>query len=426
MLRSLSIKARITIVLVLLPLISLVVVGSVALVQQQNALLEQAKQQLTRIVEEKTLFYDTIFRRIQQETEATAAFAEQIYALPASEISSADEGRLLLPWTGGTYGSPELRSQLSDELPRLERVGRILDTTVAHNPYLTLGYMGSASGVTVIDDAEVVGILEEAEGFDPRTRPWYESAERAEEPTWTELYVDANTKDLTVSAVAPVNGADGGLIGAVGYDVLLTTLQNDILEIDLGYDHEAFLVNDEGSALVRPGMAEAGPDEEAEAAANWNRSFATDNLLEVENRAFAGIVSRMIEGESGIARYEDQEGERNYLVYSPIPSIGASLGTIVPQAEILLPVQDSGRLLVIAVGVVIVASLGLGLFVSSQVTRPIEELTVLVDKASRGLVEVQEIPVRRRDEVGSLAASFNRMLANLGTVLRELEKKEKS
>ncbi len=426
MLRSLSIKARITIVLVLLPLISLVVVGSVALVQQQNVLLEQAEQQLTRIVEEKTLFYDTIFRRIQQETQATATFAEQIYALPASEISSAlaDEGRLLLPWTGGAYGSPELRSQLSDELPRLERVGRILDTTVAHNPYLTLGYMGTASGVTVIDDEEVVGILEEAEGFDPRSRPWYESVERAAEPTWTELYVDANTKDLTVSAVAPVNAADGGLIGAVGYDVLLTTLRNDILEIDLGYDHEAFLVNDEGSALVRPGMGEAGPGDEA--AANWNRNFATDNLLEVENQAFAGIVSRMIEGESGIARYEDQEGERNYLVYSPIPSIGASLGTIVPQAEILLPVQDSGRLLVIAVGVVIVAALGLGLFVSSQVTRPIEELTVLVDKASRGLVEVQEIPVRRHDEVGSLAASFNRMLANLGTVLRELEKKGKS
>ncbi|NBB89605.1 MAG: HAMP domain-containing protein [Spirochaetes bacterium] len=432
MLRGLSIKARITIVLVLLPLISLVVVGSVALVQQQNVLLEQAEQQLTRIVEEKTLFYDSIFRRIQQETQATAAFAEQIYALPASEISSApaDEGRLLLPWTGGAYGSPELRSQLSDELSRLERVGRILDTTVAHNPYLTLGYMGTESGVTVIDDEEVVGILEAAEGFDPRTRPWYESAERSEEPTWTELYVDANTKDLTVSAVAPVNAADGGLIGAVGYDVLLTTLQNDILEIDLGYDHEAFLVNDEGSALVRPGMAEAGPGDEAEAnggaASNWNRSFATDNLLEVENRAFADLVSRMIEGESGIARYEDQEGERNYLVYSPLPSIGASLGTIVPEAEILLPVQDSGRLLVIALVVVIVAALGLGLFVSSQVTRPIEELTVLVDKASRGLVEVQEIPVRRRDEVGSLAASFNRMLANLGTVLRELEKKEKS
>jgi HAMP domain-containing protein len=134
----------------------------------------------------------------------------------------------------------------------------------------------------------------------------------------------------------------------------------------------------------------------------------------------------MVDGESGIERYEDADGGTSYLVYSPIPTIGAALGVIVPRSEILLPVQDSGRLLVIAVGVVIVLALGLGLFLSSQITRPIEELTVLVDKASRGMVEVQEIPVRRRDEVGTLATSFNRMLENLGTVLRELEEKEKA
>lgn len=414
--RGLSIKARITIVLVLLPLISLVVVGSVALLQQQNALLEQAEQQLTRIVEEKTVFYDTIFRRIQQETQATAAFAEQIYAIPApgGEI----DRRILLPWTGSGYGSPEARSQLAGELRRLERVGRSLETMVTHNPYLTLGYMGTSSGITVIDDEEVVGVLEDVEGFDPRTRPWYERAETAGEPAWTELYVDANTKELTVSAAAPVSGPGGELIGVVGYDVLLATLQNDILEIELGYEHEAFMINREGSVLVRPGMDEAEAD--------WDQTFATDNLLEAENAAFASIVSHMVDGESGIERYEDADGGTSYLVYSPIPTIGAALGVIVPRSEILLPVQDSGRLLVIAVGVVIVLALGLGLFLSSQITRPIEELTVLVDKASRGMVEVQEIPVRRRDEVGTLATSFNRMLENLGTVLRELEEKEKA
>jgi HAMP domain-containing protein len=413
--RSLSIKARITIVLVLLPLISLVVVGSVALLQQQNALLEQAEQQLTRIVAEKTVFYDTIFRRIQQETQATAAFAEQIYTIPAPEAPV--DRRMLLPWTGSGYGSPQARSRLADELRRLERVGRSLETMVTHNPYLTLGYMGTASGITVIDDEEVVGVLEEVEEFDPRTRPWYEQAQGAGQPAWTELYVDANTKDLTVSAAAPVHGPGGELLGVVGYDVLLATLQNDILEIELGYDHEAFMINGEGSVLVRPGMDEAD--------AEWNQTFATDNLLKADNQQFASIVARMVAGDSGIERYETQDGEAEYLVYSSIPTIGAALGVIVPRAEILLPVQDSGRLLVIAVGVVIVIALGLGLFLSSQVTRPIEELTVLVDKASRGMVEVQEIPVRRRDEVGTLAASFNRMLENLGTVLRELEEKEK-
>ena len=69
--------------------------------------------------------------------------------------------------------------------------------------------------------------------------------------------------------------------------------------------------------------------------------------------------------------------------------------------------------------------MGVGVWLGNQITRPVEELTVLVDKASKGQLEVEEIPIRRRDEVGVLAAAFNRMLANLSTVLRELEDKEK-
>ena len=46
-----------------------------------------------------------------------------------------------------------------------------------------------------------------------------------------------------------------------------------------------------------------------------------------------------------------------------------------------------------------------------------------MDKASKGLVEMDEIPIRRMDEVGVLAQSFNRMVANLGTVIREMEQK---
>jgi nitrogen fixation/metabolism regulation signal transduction histidine kinase len=88
-------------------------------------------------------------------------------------------------------------------------------------------------------------------------------------------------------------------------------------------------------------------------------------------------------------------------------------------------VQESGKLVIIVLAISVIVAVGFGLLLGNQVTRPIEELTVLVDKASKGLVEVEEIPIRRMDEVGVLARSFNRMLANLSTALRELEKRER-
>jgi hypothetical protein len=81
--RGLSIKARIIVALVLVPLVSLLVVGAIALLQNQNALASQAEQNLARVMLEKTVGYDNIFKRIQQEAQATAAFAAITFANPA-------------------------------------------------------------------------------------------------------------------------------------------------------------------------------------------------------------------------------------------------------------------------------------------------------------------------------------------------------
>ena len=119
-------------------------------------------------------------------------------------------------------------------------------------------------------------------------------------------------------------------------------------------------------------------------------------------------------------------GHLSYLAFAPIPTVGSSVGVIVPAREIVQPVQDSGKLLIIVLAIFMVVAVGVGILLANQVTRPIEELTVLMDKASKGLVEMDEIPIRRLDEVGMLAQSFNRMVANLATVMRELEQRESS
>ncbi|HUI71845.1 MAG TPA: HAMP domain-containing protein, partial [Spirochaetia bacterium] len=207
----------------------------------------------------------------------------------------------------------------------------------------------------------------------------------------------------------------GAFLGVVGFDVLLETLQKDIITMDIGYANEPFMINSQGKVIVRRGMDEKGTA--------WDKTYKTDNLLEAPNKAFTAVVRRMIAGQSGINAYRDSNGTMSYLAFSPIPAVGSSLGVIVPSREIVQPVQDSGKLLIIVLAIFVVIAVGIGIVLANQVTRPIEELTVLMDKASKGLVETDEIPIRRMDEVGVLAQSFNRMVANLATVMRELEQK---
>ena len=103
--------------------------------------------------------------------------------------------------------------------------------------------------------------------------------------------------------------------------------------------------------------------------------------------------------------------------------VNASLGVIVPRSEIVRPVRDNGKLVLFVMAVFVLIAVGVGIWLGNQVSRPIQDLTVLVDKASKGMLEVQQIPTGRQDEVGILAGAFNRMLANLATVLKELEQR---
>lgn len=412
--KGVSIKAKITLTLVFLPLLSLLAVGALALFQNRNSLAKQAEISLEQLILEKTRGYNYIFERIQQEVEAAAHSSELIFNLEEPNVKLGR--RMLMPWTGKGYGSPKLEAELKEEILRLERMGHTLEVIVSNNPYLTLGYLATPSGITVFDQEEVVGIIEELEAFDPRVRPWYLEARTAKDTIWTQPYVDAHTKKLTVTAATPAYNASGRLIGVVGFDVLLETLQNDILSMDIGYENYAFMIDGEGNVLVSPEIGETD--------ARWNEQYQMDNLLETQNLAFKEIVRKMILGTSGIDLYKTGALDENYVAYAPIPSIKSSIGIVVPKSEIVRPVEESGKLIIIVVGVIIIIALEVGIILGNQVTRPIEELTVMVEKASRGLTEVEQIPIKRRDEIGILANSFNRMISNLDVVIKELEERE--
>ncbi|MGD8793520.1 MAG: ATP-binding protein, partial [Anaerolineae bacterium] len=60
----------------------------------------------------------------------------------------------------------------------------------------------------------------------------------------------------------------------------------------------------------------------------------------------------------------------------------------------------------------IVVALVLGAFLARTLTRPVRELTAATRAMARGDLE-QQVPVRSQDELGELAASFNRMSADL-------------
>ncbi len=400
--RGFSLRSKIILIFVLLVLVSLSIVGWVASNKSRNALMAQTVTSLKLTTSQKAEAYGHIFDRIADEAVGVADYAKMTYG--RKDLSTNLGLRVLMPWTGSGYGNDALRKKLNGEYLGIQRIGNVLKSMVSKNPYLSLGYLGTETQITVFNDESVVDVIEEIKGFNVTGRPWYQKAKQVGKTIWTEPYIDANSKKLTVTCATPVYNAGNRLIGVVGFDVLLETIQKDILALDIGYKSYALLVDNKGSALVRPGMQKGD--------ARWDETYNTTNLLSTSNPGFNNIVKNMVAGRSDVETYHTEEGEK-YVAYTSLPMIGASMAIVASKDEVVEPAVAIQNFILIVWLIVLVFAIAAGFFVGNGITKPIKKLTDVADQISQGKMDLDVLPENRKDEIGQLTQAFNRLITSL-------------
>ncbi len=91
-----------------------------------------------------------------------------------------------------------------------------------------------------------------------------------------------------------------------------------------------------------------------------------------------------------------------------------------PLAEAFAPARRAATLLGAALSGILIAALALALVAARRITRPLTELTAAADLVRRGSGSAPTVPLRSRDEIGTLSAAFNRMSVDLRRAEREL------
>ena len=86
-------------------------------------------------------------------------------------------------------------------------------------------------------------------GYDPTIRPWYKDNVGAAATVMTAPYLDLSTKKLVISFVAPAK-KNGAFIGVLGTDVLLDDIVASVLGIKLVGEGYAMLLGKDGQVLV--------------------------------------------------------------------------------------------------------------------------------------------------------------------------------
>ena len=316
---------------------------------------------------------------------AFAAFSYYINSVERSTATAAIEANIsssgeqaassLANWMNGRVTLTAMVANAIGRAADQKGVEAVLQNDVLTSQFVST-YFGDEQGVFTMWPK-----LPMPDGYDPRKRPWYQDAVKANASVMTEPYVDASSGDLIISSAVPVS--HGGKLGGVtGSDFSLKTMVDMIKEIDLGGKGTAFLVNKSGQILIHP-----------------DAKLVTKTLADAfpaETPAIkAGLVPTEFAGKDVLV---------SFMPVAGLPSVEWYLGFVVDSDAAFASLNEfriaATIATILAVGLMICAMAWL---LHGLVIRPVTDMTAAMQKLAAGDLSVSIPGEQRRDQIGSMA-----------------------
>ncbi|WP_115718936.1 methyl-accepting chemotaxis protein [Gallaecimonas mangrovi] len=238
-------------------------------------------------------------------------------------------------------------------------------------------------------------------GYDPRKRPWYQLAEQNGATSVTEPYIDASTGNLVITVATPGQDATGRK-GVYGGDVFITDIVKTVLDMNLGKDGAAMLVNGKGQVIAyRDGNSIL-------------KSF--NNLVSGINASSLGTLAAdkkltdvSLAGEPKQAKVTKVDGSDWYLISLVDPAeIYASLDNLLVHS------------LVAGISVLVVFVL-LSVIGVTRLLKPLSDVSDALYDIAKGEGDLtRRLAVKSNDEMGLIARNFNTFIEHIGPIMQRV------
>lgn len=411
---------------------SSIFLGNRAVTDSTNALKDQAEEYLLRLAKDQAAISNVLFEKVEAEINTVAKFASNLWSNPSSfkyrrSYSQKEKPDDIYATSVYVLAPGVAVDAVRKELKLLSNVDDIFIPVYASDPNLVCVGIGTESGIY----RAYPWFSEFPPLYDPRKRGYYQKAAKADRIGWTELYVDAFRRGLMITCFKPVYNSEGKLVGVVAADVTLKTMNEKIINTQVGKLGYVFLIDDKGKIIARPGLS-AGDK-------RWDESFKTENLLHSHNPELKKIAENMTTGNTGIATCKFEGGEK-YIGYAPITCANWSIGIVMPVKEIIASALATRSQISSAtkdteegiegkinstqntfIGIfitILLVVVGLVFLLSRTITRPILKVTHAAQAMEKGELGEQEIASLSQSKGEDEVASLSRVFASMATQVK--------
>lgn len=261
-------------------------------------------------------------------------------------------------------------------------------------------------------DNGAVRVEDDMEPVAARQEDWFYLPSQLRHPVWTEPYYDEVAHTTMVSYSVPIV-RDGRVLAVVTGDVSLAGLRELLDNLMKGKQGEAIVTSSHGVFISHP-------DPELETRESIF-SIAEQCASDEQKRDLYELGWEMLRQESGRRLYQRPgDDSMQYISYRIVPSVGWSVGVVVPEDAVLATLRDQSRANV-QVGVGSLMLLLVAAIAAAQsMAIPLRRLDTAARELASGHFDTPLPPVRRRDEIGRLTESFAKMRTELRTYIDEL------
>ncbi len=318
---------------------------------------------------------------------------------------------LLLSWQSYSSQKSLLLQGSQEQLQRLgtQQAERVSDWLAARRDVIqALGNKAGADPLNALQQAQVSGRFQltyfgessgkmndsdpsiNRDGYDPRSRGWYQEAMSKGGLIVTKPYLDVAYNIMVVTLAQPVSG------GIVGGDLSIASLVEDVTKMQLPADGFAIMMHKDGTIIAYKDAAKA-----------------MKPASEIDNDLTNALIEQSKSSKDLVPAYFDSEGRDKLLWAVDIPDTDWELVLVLDKAALEAPLSS---LLMTQLGMALLVLVGSILAISWLVSMLLGPLT----KVSQALARIadgngdltQRIKIDANDEVGQLANSFNRFVGS--------------
>ncbi|MCO4200264.1 methyl-accepting chemotaxis protein [Aeromonas hydrophila] len=328
---------------------------------------------------------------------------------------------LLLSWQSYTSQKSLLLQGSQEQVQRLgsQQAASVSDWLTARRDVIqALGNKAGAEPLNALQQAQVSGRFQltyfgesggkmndsdpsiNRDGYDPRSRGWYQEAMSKGGLIVTKPYLDVAYNIMVVTLAQPAQG------GVVGGDLSIASLVEDVTKMKLPADGFAIMMHKDGTVIAYKDAAKA-----------------MKPATEIDNDLTNALIEQSKTSNSLVPAYFDNEGRDKLLWAVDIPNTDWELVLVLDKETLEAPLSS---LLMTQLGLALLVLVGSILAISwlvSMLLGPLSKVSQALARIADGNGDLtQRIKIDTNDEVGQLANSFNRFVGSQHQLIGNIRK----